>query len=319
MPELMVVTGAAGFLGSHLCDTLVERGYDVLALDDFSTGTPSNLAHLQPRRGFRLVRHDITEPLPAQADGASGIFNLACPASPLHYQRRPVQTVLASTIGLNHVLETARRANARVLQASTSEVYGDPLVHPQNERYFGNVNPLGPRACYDEGKRCAEALCIAYRRQYGVQVRIARIFNSYGPRLLPGDGRVVSNFISQAIAGQPLTVYGSGEQTRSFCFVDDTIEGLVRLMQSDVEQPVNIGATDEHTMLEMAQIVLKLTGSNSVVERRPLPIDDPRRRRPDIGSARRLLNWAPRVSLNEGLRRTIAHFRQELQVPALRG
>ena len=313
--SLVLVPGGAGFLGSHLCETLLAEGYDVLALDDLSTGHPRHVEHLARHPRFRLLRHDLTQPLPPSATQARRIFNLACPASPAYYQRQPVQTLLTSAIGAWRVLELISSTGARLLQASTSEVYGDPQVHPQTENYRGHVNPIGPRSCYDEGKRCAEAMVFAYHRQRHVPVRIARIFNSYGPRLRPGDGRVVSNFIVQALRGDPLTVYGNGLQTRSFCYVDDTIEGLLRLMEADIEGPLNIGNPNEHTVLDLAERVLRLTGSRSRLERRPLPADDPHRRCPDISRARRHLHWHPRVDLEDGLRMTIDYFRRELDLP----
>ena len=306
----VLVTGAAGFVASHLCDRLIDRGLCVLALDNLSTGHPTHLAHLQGHPRFSFIEHDITRPLPAAVQAAGHIFNLACPASPAHYQRHPVATVLASTVGVWRLLELAHRHGARLLQVSTSEVYGDPQVHPQHESYWGHVNPTGMRSCYDEGKRSAEAMCYAYERQHGVQVRMARLFNCYGPRLRPGDGRVVSNFIVQALAGRPLTVYGDGLQTRSFCFVSDTVRALLALMDAPDSQPVNIGNPHEHTVLELAERVLRLTGSRSTLSLRPLPADDPVRRRPDITTARRLLGWQPEVPLDEGLNRTIAHFRK---------
>ena len=306
----VLVTGAAGFVASHLCDRLIERGLHVLGLDNLSTGHPTHLAHLRGHPRFTFIEHDITRPLPAAVHAAGHIFNLACPASPTHYQRHPVATVLASTVGVWRLLELARRAGARLLQVSTSEVYGDPQVHPQHESYWGHVNPTGQRSCYDEGKRSAEAMCYAYERQHGVAVRMARLFNCYGPRLRPGDGRVVSNFIVQALAGRPLTVYGDGQQTRSFCFVSDTVRGLLALMDAPDSQPVNIGNPHEHTVLELAERVLRLTDSRSTLTHRKLPADDPVRRRPDIGAAHRLLGWRPEVTLDEGLNRTIAHFRK---------
>jgi len=309
MTDLVLVPGGAGFLGSHLCERLVAAGHDVLALDDFSSGATAHVDALRGHRRFRLLRHDITQPLPRIAHGARQICNLACPASPPHYQARPVQTVLTCTLGLHHLLEAARLSHGRVLQASTSEVYGDPEVHPQTEAYVGHVDPIGPRSCYDEGKRCAEAMCFAYRRQFQVDVGIARIFNSYGPRLRPGDGRVVSNFIVQALEGRPLTLYGDGRQTRSFCYVDDTVEGLLRVLDSGETGPFNVGNPEEHTMLELAEQVLRLTGSRSTIEHRPLPVDDPRRRRPDLARTTEALGWSPRVALEDGLRETIAHFR----------
>lgn len=304
----VLVTGAAGFVGSHLCDRLLERGDSVLALDNLSTGHPLHLAHLQAHPRFRFQRHDITQALPPAASEAGRIFNLACPASPAHYQQHPVATVLASTLGTWRLLELAQASGARLLQVSTSEVYGDPQVHPQHESYWGHVNPIGPRACYDEGKRSAEAMCYAYAGECGVEVRVARLFNCYGPRLRPGDGRVVSNFIVQALAGCPLTVYGDGRQTRSFCFVSDTVRALMALMDCDSDEPVNIGNPNEHTMLELAEQVLRLTGSDVPLSFHPLPTDDPVRRRPDIGTARRLLQWEPVVALEDGLARTIEHF-----------
>ena len=316
MSALILVPGAAGFIGSHLCERLIEQGADVLGLDDLSTGHPSHLRRLVAHPRFRFVRHDIVRPLPAQCRGARVIVNLACPASPAYYQRHPVQTTLTSAIGMWRLLELAERNGARLMQTSTSEVYGDPLVHPQVESYFGNVNPIGPRSCYDEGKRCAEALTFAYHRERRVDIRIARIFNTYGPRLRHGDGRVVSNFIVQALSGEPLTVYGDGLQTRSFCFVDDTVEGLLRLLEADIEGPLNIGNPEEHTVLDLAERVLRLTGSHSRVVHRPLPADDPHRRRPDITRAQRKLGWEPRVSLDDGLRETIRWFRHELQLAA---
>lgn len=316
MQTTMLVAGGAGFIGSHLCERLLAAGHDVLVLDNFSTGRRKHLASLDSRSrpGGRLqvLDHDVTEPLPAKAADATRLFNLACPASPAHYQARPVQTVLASALGGWRLLEAARAGGTRLLQASTSEVYGDPQQHPQSEQYWGHVNPNGPRACYDEGKRCAEAMAEAYGRQYGVQVRVARIFNTYGPRLRPGDGRVVSNFIVQALRGEPLTVYGDGSQTRSFCYVDDTVEALLRLMDADDSGPVNIGNPVETSVLELAEMVLRLCRSRSTLARVPLPIDDPVRRRPDISRARQLLDWAPRVSLEDGLRQTIDYFRFEL-------
>jgi len=315
---LVLVPGGAGFVGSHLCDRLVERGCHVLALDDLSTGDAEHVAHLARHPRFRLVVRDLATGLPDEARVARRIYNLACPASPAHYQRRPVQTTLTSVLGAWHLLEHAQSVGARLLQASTSEVYGDPEVHPQRESYWGHVNPIGERSCYDEGKRCAEALCFAYRREREVAIRVARIFNTYGPRLTPGDGRVVSNFVVQALRGDPLTVYGEGRQTRSFCYVDDTVEGLLRLMDSAHEGPFNIGNPREHTVLELAELVLRLTGSRSRLEHRPLPADDPRRRRPDIVAARAALGWEPRVALEDGLQRTIEWFRATLGLPSPR-
>lgn len=312
MKDFVLVPGGAGFLGSHLCDRLLAQGHRVLALDDLSTGHRQHLAHLDRHPRFHLALHDMTLPLPAAASAARRVFNLACPASPAWYQKKPVQTTLTSVVGAWHLLELARRHGTRLLQASTSEVYGDPQVHPQTEDYLGHVNAIGPRSCYDEGKRCAEALYYAYGRQHGVNFRVARIFNSYGPRLHTGDGRVVSNFIVQALRGEALTVYGDGQQTRSFCYVDDTIDGLLRVMDGDSSEPINIGNPTEHTVLELAEKVLRLTGSSSKLVRRPLPADDPRRRCPDISRARSQLGWQPRVSLEDGLKATIEYFRREL-------
>jgi len=315
MPQTAVVTGGAGFLGSHLCDRLLDQGWRVVALDDLSTGHASHLEHLAAHPRFELRTHDVTQPWPADLMRPQRIFNLACPASPAHYQRQPVRTTLTSTLGIWHALEVAQHGHARLLQASTSEVYGDPEEHPQTEAYRGHVNPIGPRACYDEGKRVAETLCFAYHLERQVEVRVARLFNSYGPRLRAGDGRVVSNFIVQALRGEPLTVYGEGQQTRSFCYVDDTVEGLLRLMDAPIEGPLNIGNPVEHTVLELAEQVLRLTGSRSRIEKRPLPPDDPKRRCPDISRARRKLDWEPRVSLEDGLKETIRYFRHELDRP----
>ncbi len=308
----ILVAGAAGFVGSHLCDRLVEQGHEVVALDDLSTGHLRHLAHLQGHPRLQLLLHDITQPLPPAALAVDRIYNLACPASPAHYQRLPVATVLASTVGTWRLLELAQQRGARLLQVSTSEVYGDPQVHPQHEGYWGHVNPTGPRSCYDEGKRAAEAMCYAYLRERGTTVRVARLFNCYGPRLRPGDGRVVSNFVVQALTGQPLTVYGEGRQTRSFCFVSDTVRALLALMDADTPEPINIGNPREHTVLELAEHVLRLTGSRSPLVFKPLPVDDPVRRRPDIAAARRHLGWQPEVTLDEGLLHTIAHFRERL-------
>jgi UDP-glucuronate decarboxylase len=315
-PQTVAVTGGAGFVGSHLCERLVEAGYEVIAVDDLSTGDPLHLDHLHDHPRFRSERCDIAQGLPASLQRAARIFNLACPASPAYYQQHPVQTTLTSVLGMWHLLELAQRSGAQVLQASTSEVYGDPQVHPQTESYHGHVNPIGPRSCYDEGKRCAEALAFAYHRERGVPIRIARLFNSYGPRLTPGDGRVVSNFVVQALRGDPLTVYGDGGQTRSFCYVDDTVEGLMRLMNADAEGPINLGNPDEHTVLELAEIVLRMTGSRSRVVHRPLPADDPQRRKPDIALAGSRLGWRPQVPLEVGLERTVRYFRELLELDA---
>ena len=317
--ERVLVCGAAGFVGSHLCEALLQRGCEVLALDNLISGDLQHLAPLRAMPGFRFLHHDICQPPPPEAEGASRIFNLACPASPAHYQRMPVQTVLSSALGVWQLLELARRSGARLLQASTSEVYGDALEHPQQEHHWGHVNPIGPRACYDEGKRCAEAMLFAYAHQYGTDICIARLFNTYGPRLRPGDGRVVCNFIVQALRGEPLTVYGDGRQTRSFCYVDDTVRGLFALMESGWRGPVNLGNPCECTMVELAERVRRLTGSESALVHRPLPQDDPRRRRPDIGLARQWLGWRPEVGLDEGLRRTVAYFRERLQSPPVQG
>jgi UDP-glucuronate decarboxylase len=311
-PPLAVVTGGAGFIGSHLCDRLLDAGWRVLALDDFSSGSPQNVQHLESHPRFELLCADVTQPLPPRVCEAERLYNLACPASPAHYQRTPVQTTLTSVVSAWQLLALAERTGARVFQASTSEVYGDPLEHPQAESYRGHVNPIGPRACYDEGKRCAETLCFAFHLERKVPVRIARLFNTYGPRLRPGDGRVVSNFIVQALRGEALTVYGSGQQTRSFCYVDDTIEAIWRLMDGDVEGPLNIGSPQERSVLELAELVLRLTGSRSRIEHGALPADDPHRRCPDIARMRRHFDWEPRVSLEDGLRETIDYFQAEL-------
>ncbi|MGE5621520.1 MAG: UDP-glucuronic acid decarboxylase family protein [Candidatus Bathyarchaeota archaeon] len=307
IPRRVMVTGGAGFLGSHLCDRLVAAGHEVLCVDNFYTGTRANIAHLLPHPNFEVLRHDITFPLYVEVDE---IYNLACPASPIHYQNDPVQTVKTSVHGAINMLGLAKRVKAKILQASTSEVYGDPAEHPQKEDYWGHVNPTGPRACYDEGKRCAETLFFDYRRQHGVRVKVARIFNTYGPRMRPDDGRVVSNFIVQAINHQPVTIYGDGSQTRSFCYVDDLVEALIRLMRTpdDFCGPVNLGNPREFTMRELADKVIALTGSRSQVVQQPLPENDPVRRRPDIGLAASALGWEPRVGLEDGLRRTIAYF-----------
>ena len=304
----ILVTGGAGFLGSHLCDRLVAAGHDVVCVDNFYTSQKSNVAHLLGQGNFELIRHDIIHPLWLEVDE---IYNLACPAAPGHYQFNPIKTLKTSVIGSINVLGMARRCRAKVLQASTSEVYGDPEVHPQPESYRGAVNPIGPRACYDEGKRAAETLFMDYHRANGVNVRIVRIFNTYGPRMHPYDGRVVSTFIRQAVAGEPITIFGSGNQTRSFCYRDDLVEGMIRMMDApdDFTGPVNIGNPGEFTIRELAELTCELTGSRVPLVERPLPTDDPERRRPDISLARERLGWEPQVPLREGLARTIAWFR----------
>jgi UDP-glucuronate decarboxylase len=309
----VLVTGGAGFLGSHLCERLLADGHDVLCVDNFFTGTKGNVAHLLGDPHFELMRHDVTLPLFVEVDE---IFNFACPASPVHYQHDPVQTTKTSVHGAINMLGLAKRLRARILQASTSEVYGDPEVHPQREAYWGRVNPIGPRACYDEGKRCAETLFFDYLRQHRLAIKVARIFNTYGPRMHPNDGRVVSNFIVQALTGEPITIYGDGRQTRSFCYVDDLIEGIVRLMKTPNEfsGPVNLGNPAEMTIRELAEKVIELTGSPSKIDSRPLPQDDPIQRQPDIALAREALGgWAPRVGLDIGLRKTIGYFEALLQ------
>ncbi|GGB89510.1 dTDP-glucose 4,6-dehydratase [Novosphingobium endophyticum] len=304
----VLVTGGAGFLGSFLCERLLALGNEVLCADNFFTGTRDNVASMLGDHRFELLRHDVTFPLYVEVDE---IYNLACPASPIHYQHDPVQTTKTSVHGAINMLGLAKRTGARILQASTSEIYGDPEIHPQREDYWGRVNPIGPRSCYDEGKRCAETLFFDYWRQHRLPIKVARIFNTYGPRMQPDDGRVVSNFILQALRNQPITIYGDGQQTRSFCFVDDMIEGLIRLMDTsdDVTGPINLGNPVEFTMLELAQAVIDATGSSSQLDYRPLPQDDPRQRRPDIGLARQALDWQPAVPLKEGLGQTIAYFR----------
>ena len=303
----ILVTGGAGFLGSHLCERLLAQGANVLCLDNFFTGTRLNVEHLLDNKHFELSRHDVTFPLYVEVDQ---IYNLACPASPVHYQHDPVQTTKTSVHGAINMLGLAKRLRAKILQASTSEVYGDPSVHPQTEEYWGNVNPIGPRSCYDEGKRCAETLFFDYWRQHKLRIKVARIFNTYGPRMHPNDGRVVSNFIVQALLKRDITVYGDGEQTRSFCYVDDLVDGLIRLMDTPetVTGPINIGNPDEFSMLQLASLVIEMTGSRSRIVHRPKPEDDPRQRRPDISQARTTLNWAPKTPLKDGLKRTIDYF-----------
>lgn len=313
-----VVAGGAGFLGSHLCERLAADGWRVICIDSFTTGTPDNLRPLARDGRFSLIEQDVMEPLPASL-AADRVYNLACPASPPHYQDDPVHTLMTSVLGMRNLLELARSSRARILQCSTSEVYGDPREHPQSEAYWGNVNPVGRRACYDEGKRAAETLCFDYLRGYGTDVRVARIFNTYGPRMRPDDGRIVSNLATQAVAGRPLTIYGDGSQTRSFCYVTDLIEGLVRLMEvrDGVDGPVNLGNPEEYTIRRLAELVLELTGTRSRLVHRPLPADDPKCRRPDISRAQALLGWQPRVPVRQGLRRTIDWFANEAaQYPA---
>ncbi len=307
----ILVTGGAGFLGSHLCERLVADGHEVLCVDNYFTGRRSNIAHLIGDPRFEAMRHDVTFPLYVEVDE---IYNLACPASPIHYQHDPVQTTKTSVIGAINMLGLAKRCQARLLQASTSEIYGDPVIHPQVESYWGNVNPIGPRSCYDEGKRCAETLVFDYRRQHGMPVKVVRIFNTYGPRMHLGDGRVISNFVVQALRGEPITVHGGGGQTRSFCFVDDLIEGMMRMMATpdDTTGPVNLGNPNEMTIRELAETVIAATGSASPILDRPAIEDDPRQRRPDISRAAELLDWRPGIPLSEGLARTIAYFREVL-------
>ncbi len=318
LQERVLVTGGAGFIGSHLCERLVQDDHDVICLDNLFTGTKANIAHLLPAPNFEFIRHDVTEPLLLHVDR---IFNLACPASPLHYQHDPVKTVKTSVHGAINMLELARRCNARILQASTSEVYGDPSQHPQHEDYWGNVNPIGPRACYDEGKRCAETLFFDYHRQHGVDIRVVRIFNTYGPRMHPSDGRVVSNFIVQALLGRDITITGDGSQTRSFCAVGDMVQAMVAYMDLDTAPtgPINLGNPNEITIRELADMVIDIAGSRSKVIRIPLPKDDPTRRRPDIAQAMEVLDWEPGIPLADGLAATVAYFRQLLsEIPASR-
>ncbi len=303
----ILVTGAAGFLGSHLVDRLLKDGHEVLGVDNLFTGSKKNLEHLHGNPRFEFMRHDITFPLYVEVDA---IYNLASPASPVHYQRDPVQTIKTNVIGAVNMLGLAKRLGIRIFQASTSEVYGDPDVHPQPETYWGNVNPIGPRACYDEGKRAAETLFFDYYRQHGLEIRVARIFNTYGPRMAISDGRVVSNFIVQALRNEDITIYGEGSQTRSFCFVDDLIEGFVRLFESNLSGPINLGNSGEFTMLALAEEVLALTGSTSRIAFEKLPVDDPRQRQPDIARAKRELGWSPKVKLKEGLEQTIEYFKR---------
>jgi UDP-glucuronate decarboxylase len=309
MRKRVMVTGGAGFLGSHLADRLIEAGHEVLCVDNLFTGTKDNVAHLHGNPSFEFMRHDVTFPLFVEVDE---IYNLACPASPIHYQHDPVQTTKTSVHGAINMLGLAKRLGCKILQASTSEVYGDPAVHPQSEDYWGHVNPIGPRSCYDEGKRCAETLFFDYHRQNGLPIKVARIFNTYGPRMHPADGRVVSNFIMQALKGEPITIYGDGSQTRSFCYVDDLIRGLMSLMDTgpDVTGPINIGNPNEFTVRELAEKVIELTGSGSKIVEEPLPQDDPRQRQPDISKAKRDLGWEPTVQLEQGLTQTIDYFRK---------
>ena len=311
LPRRILVTGGAGFLGSHLCERLIGQGHEVLCLDNYFTGSKQNVAHLLARPNFELVRHDVTFPLYVEVEQ---IYNLACPASPVHYQHDPVQTTKTSVHGAINMLGLAKRTGARILQASTSEVYGDPEVHPQTEDYWGRVNPVGLRACYDEGKRCAETLFFDYQRQHGLEIKVARIFNTYGPRMHPNDGRVVSNFIVQALTGKDITIYGDGSQTRSFCYVDDLVDGLIGLMQTDsaITGPVNLGNPDECSIIELAERIVSLTGSGSKLVYRPLPADDPVQRRPDITLAGELLDWSPAVQLEEGLAATMDYFRAQV-------
>ena len=312
MSKRILVTGGAGFLGSHLCERLLNEGHEVIALDNYFTGHKENIYHLMDRKEFELVRHDVTMPYFAEVDQ---IYNLACPASPVHYQYNPIKTIKTSVMGAINMLGLAKRVKARVFQASTSEVYGDPHVHPQEESYWGNVNPIGPRACYDEGKRSAETLFTSYHEQNGLDIRIARIFNTYGPRMDMNDGRVVSNFIVQALKGEDITVYGKGDQTRSFCYADDLIEGFVRLMNVDGDhpEPVNLGNPGEFTILELAEKVIDLTGSSSKIIFQDLPKDDPMQRQPNIDRAKKLLSWEPKIHLEEGLKSTIAYFEAKLK------
>ncbi len=307
----VLVSGGAGFIGSHLCDLLIAKGYEVLCVDNFFTGARANIVHLLDSKSFELMRHDVTFPLFVEIDQ---IYNLACPASPIHYQFDPVQTTKTSVHGAINMLGLAKRTKARILQASTSEVYGDPSVHPQEESYWGNVNPIGPRSCYDEGKRCAETLFFDYHRQHNLDIKVARIFNTYGPRMHPNDGRVVSNFIVQALKGEDITLYGDGQQTRSFCYVDDLVDGLVRMMESPdgVTGPINLGNPGEFTIRELAEAVIDLTGSRSNMVNKPLPQDDPRQRQPDITRAKTALGWEPTIALRDGLEKTIAYFDQLL-------
>lgn len=303
----ILVTGGAGFLGSHLCARLVEQGHDVICADNFFTGTKDNIASLLGKPNFELLRHDVTFPLYVEVDE---IYNLACPASPIHYQHDPVQTTKTSVHGAINMLGLAKRTGAKILQASTSEVYGDPQVHPQHESYWGHVNPIGERSCYDEGKRCAETLFFDYYRQHSLRIKVARIFNTYGPHMHPNDGRVVSNFIMQALRGEPITIFGDGSQTRSFCYVDDLIEAFIRLMGTgdEITGPVNLGNPNEFTIRELAEKVIQLTNSKSELVSRPLPSDDPLQRQPDIGEAKRMLDWEPKIQLDAGLRETILYF-----------
>jgi len=314
VPRRILVTGGAGFLGSFLCERLLDRGDEVLCVDNFYTGTRFNIEHLIGHPRFELMRHDVTFPLYVEVDE---IYNLACPASPIHYQYDPVQTTKTSVHGAINMLGLAKRLKAKILQASTSEIYGDPIVHPQTEDYWGNVNPIGVRSCYDEGKRCAETLFFDYHRQHGVAIKVARIFNTYGPRMHPNDGRVVSNFIVQALKGEPITVYGDGNQTRSFCFASDLVSGLIALMDSgpEISGPINLGNPVEFTVRELAALVIALTGSRSKIVHEPLPHDDPKQRKPDISLAKAQLGWEPRISLDQGLRQTIAYFEKAIIAP----
>lgn len=307
--DKVLITGGAGFIGSHLCDRLIDQGDDVICVDNFFTGSKRNVAHLIGNSNFEILRHDVTFPLYIEVDR---IFNLACPASPIHYQHDPVQTTKTSVHGAINMLGLAKRTGARILQASTSEVYGDPEVHPQPEEYWGKVNPIGVRSCYDEGKRCAETLFFDYYRQHNLEIKVIRIFNTYGPRMQPDDGRVVSNFIMQALSGEDLTIYGDGTQTRSFCYIDDMVDGFLKIMNSPVDftGPVNMGNPIEFTMLELAEQILSLTNSRSKLIHKPLPSDDPRQRQPDIALAKNTLDWEPTVSLHDGLKETIEYFRK---------
>lgn len=308
----ILVTGGSGFIGSHLCETLLKQGRDILCVDNFYTGTKRNIVHLLGNPFFELVRHDITFPLYVEADV---IYNLACPAAPIHYQNDPVQTTKVNVHGSINMLGLAKRLKAKILQASTSEVYGDPTVHPQPETYLGSVNPIGPRACYDEGKRCAETLFFDYHRQHGVKIKVVRIFNTYGPRMHPNDGRVISNFVLQALKGEPITIYGDGSQTRSFCYIDDLVDGLIRLMESpdDFTGPVNLGNPEEITILQVAEKIIKVTGSRSDILFKKRPADDPMKRKPDITLAKEKIGWAPRVPLEEGLLKTVRYFDELLR------